>query len=358
MNKERNSNIEILRIISMLFIVVSHYSIHGEISLTALPVGINRLILEITRLGNIGVIIFILISGYYMIGQKNIQLKKILKLLFQVSFYSLLIYILFIILGLESFSIKTFIKNIFPVIFNKYWFATAYILLYLLSPFINKFLNNLEKKEHLLFLIVTLVLFSIIPTFTAQKLYGNELIQFMMFYSIGAYLRKYPDNLFTRKKINLIMLLGTTILLIMSSLTFDLLGTKMEIFNSRSCYFFNRSSILAILFSISLFNLFINKKEFNNKYINLISSCTFGVYLIHDNTLVREAIWVDVFKNHDYVYSNNLFFHMIICVIIVYIACIIIEYIRKNIIEKYLFKFLDKPIEKINNIIVRQINKI
>ena len=93
MKKERNSNIEILRIISMIFIVMSHYTVHSGIELTSLPLGINRFILEVTRLGNIGVIIFMLISGYYLIEQKSIQLKKVLKLYLQILFYSPIIYL-------------------------------------------------------------------------------------------------------------------------------------------------------------------------------------------------------------------------------------------------------------------------
>lgn len=67
MKKVRNSNIEILRIISMLFIVISHYTVHNGVINASLPLGINRTLLEITTLGNIGVILFVIISGYFMI---------------------------------------------------------------------------------------------------------------------------------------------------------------------------------------------------------------------------------------------------------------------------------------------------
>ena len=67
MKKHRNTNIELLRIISILMIVLSHYSVHSGISRNMLSLGWNRFLLEITSLGNIGVIFFVLITGYYSI---------------------------------------------------------------------------------------------------------------------------------------------------------------------------------------------------------------------------------------------------------------------------------------------------
>ena len=355
MKKIRNSNIEILRIISMLFIVVSHYTVHNGVLNSSLPIGLNRLLLEITTLGNIGVIIFVLITGYYMIKQKSFKLKKIVNLYFQVAFYSIIIYILFIILKLEPISIRGIIKSFIPITFGQYWFVTAYFLLYIFSPFINKFLNNLSRKEHLNFIIISIFIFSIVSTFTMQQLYGNEIIQFIIFYSMGAYLKKYPKNIFSEnKKINKILLIITTLLLIGSVVIFDLFGKNI----SYTTYMFNRNSILSILFSLSLFNIFINKKSFTNNFINIIASCSFGVYLIHDNSLVRSVIWSNIFKNSNYIYSNFLIIHMLFTIIIVYIVCTIIEYIRKNTVEKLITKMLNDKIDKIQLYVEKKLNKI
>lgn len=343
MKKVRNSNIEILRIISMIFIVISHYTVHNGISNASLPLGINRYLLEITTLGNIGVILFVLISGYFMLEQKEFKIKRILSLYLQIVFYSLGIYLLFIIFGLQDFSIKQLIKCALPILFEEYWFMTCYIVLYLLSPFINKFLNHLKRKEHFNFILVIMLLFSIVPTFTTKQLYGNQLTQFIMFYSIGAYLKKYPKNILSNnKKLNKRVLLLTSFLLVLSVIFFDIMGSQYSVFNNHTTYFFQRNSILAILFSISLFNIFINKKEFNNKLINIVSSCTLGVYLIHDNNLVRNVLWTNILKVYKYVNSNYLIIHMILSVIIIFIVCTIIEYIRKNTVEKITNKLIDK----------------
>lgn len=58
--KTKNSSIELLRIISMVFIVISHYSLHGQLEPNEMGFGINRLILSMTNIGHLGVDIFIL----------------------------------------------------------------------------------------------------------------------------------------------------------------------------------------------------------------------------------------------------------------------------------------------------------
>ena len=66
MKKERNSCIELLRIISIIMIVLSHYTVHNGVANSTLDIGFNRFLLEITTLGNIGVIIFITINQTYI----------------------------------------------------------------------------------------------------------------------------------------------------------------------------------------------------------------------------------------------------------------------------------------------------
>ena len=81
--KERNSNLELLRIISMLLIIMHHYSIHG-FSPNILYYSSNKYILDFLSLeGKLGVNCFILISGYFMINQK-FTIKKLLSILGEV----------------------------------------------------------------------------------------------------------------------------------------------------------------------------------------------------------------------------------------------------------------------------------
>ncbi len=351
MDKTRNSNIELLRIISIVMIVVSHYCVHGAgvNVISNLNFGINRFLLEFLVLGNLGSILFILISGYYLINSNKVKYKKILRLIFQVEFYSILIYLLLVLLNIQPFEIKDFIKSVFPISFKSYWFVTSYIILYLFHPYINKLLNALNKKEHFNLICLMFIIFSVLHFITTSDYYGNELIQFLLFYSIGGYLSKYPNNLLGDKKNNLKITVISATIIILSIILIDYLGKYYSIFNSHSTYFLSRTSPFAILFCVGLFDLFARKKANNKRFVNIIASLIFGVYLISDNKYFRPILWKDIFNNIRYVESQYLFFHIIIVVSLTILGCLIIELIRKILIERFLFNYLDVKIDNFQN---------
>ncbi len=349
MKKNRQSNIELLRIISMLMIILSHYTVHNTIINNTLNLGLNRFILEISSLGNLGVVIFIIITGYFNINSDSFKLNKLIKLISQVLFYSLGIYIVFVMLKINTFSITECIKVILPITFNQYWFITVYVALYFITPYINKLLNSFNKKEYIKYLMLGFMLISLLHIFTSKDLYFNQLMEFIFYYSIGAYLKKYSDNIFKYKNINTIVLITSIILLILSVISMDLLGLKISILGEKSIYFFARYSPLIILIAISIFNAFNKINMENNKFINSISSCVFGVYLIHDNKCIRNVLWTKILRVPDYVNSNLLILHIIVSVLLVFIVCIIIEFVRKNTIEKVTDKLIDKTCKYVEN---------
>ena len=349
----RNSRIEILRIISMLFIVISHYTVHSGIVKSNFPVGINRFIMEFGTLGNVGVILFVLITGYFMI-EKDIKeilnIKKILKFILEVLSYSLGIYIILTYLGYFEFSTVNLVKCLFPLSFKVYWFATVYLIIYILSPFINRLIKSLSKKEFCLLNIILFIICSIIPTLTTQELYGNELLQLIMFYQIGAYLKLYYNKpTKVQKQHNVFLLIMVLISIIFFIITTDIIG--INIFFKDSTYYLERTSPFAIIFSTCLFNIFAWGKPFTNKVINTIASSTFGIYLIHENTYLRKILWIDLINVPNYVNSNYFIFHLIGSVLVVFTICSIIALVRNLIFEELVFKSLDKLLDKIDNFI-------
>ena len=72
----RKSNIELLRIISMLMIISSHFVIHGSIIMTN-NVFIKTLA-NMFELGNLGVLLFILITGYFYENNEKKPFSKII----------------------------------------------------------------------------------------------------------------------------------------------------------------------------------------------------------------------------------------------------------------------------------------
>lgn len=346
---KRESNIELLRIISMIMIILSHYTCHNGVDSFSLNIGFNRLLLEITTLGNIGVIIFVLITGYFGIESKKVfRFKKLYLLLTQILSYSLIILILFLIFNGDFVSTKMIIKSIFPISFEIYGFLSVYIILYIFTPFINKFLYTLNRSEHLILILISLFIFSILGTINTCTYYANDLVQFILYYVIGAYLKLYKNNIFSNKKNNLIIFFGTLLIMITSVIVLDSIGLKFDIFGKTSTYLFRRPKITSIILSVSIFNIFVRFDKINSNFVNNIASTVLGIYLIHDNPLIRNILWTDILKVQNYVSSKYLFLHMILSVILVFIFCSLIEFIRKKTLEKIFIKIYDKICNKEN----------
>ncbi len=282
------------------------------------------------------------------------KIKKIIKLLFPILFYSITICFILLILGVETFGIRKFLNSLFPITYKSYWFCTAYILIYLFHPFINKLLNNLTKKEHLILNIFMFTIFSVLTTLTTSNYYGNELIQFCFFYSIGAYLKKYPDNFFANRKNCIKIIIISSLIIILSIILFDIINIHKTPLKIRSIYLLSRTSPFTIMISTSLFCLLAYKKTYENKIINFISRLIFGVYLISDNRYLRPIIWKNIFKNKLYINSPYLFLHLIVSVTLIIIVCLLIELIRQLLIENKIFIYIDQIYDKVQEKVKRK----
>lgn len=87
MKQERKLNFEALRILSMLLIVVFHYSDWGKVMYIEGNT-VNRLIGDFINIGGrLGVNLFVLITGYFLVNSK-FKVKKLIKLIFEVWCYS------------------------------------------------------------------------------------------------------------------------------------------------------------------------------------------------------------------------------------------------------------------------------
>ena len=107
-NKEhkRQLNFEFLRIISMILILLHHYAYHGGL-VDIDQIGANKIVgLLINMGGKLGNIIFILISGYFMVD-KEFKIKKLLKIIFETIFYSVVILLILLITNNINFSLIT-----------------------------------------------------------------------------------------------------------------------------------------------------------------------------------------------------------------------------------------------------------
>lgn len=148
--KKRNINIELLRILSMLLIVYHHYSVHSS---WVFPNSFSKrtaLINIIGNFGKIGVIIFVLITGYFY-SKQRFSVKKFFQLSTIARWYTipaLVISFLFIEKGLHM-SLQDIVKAIFPISFSEYWFLTSFVVILILQPILQPFLVSANRIQKL-----------------------------------------------------------------------------------------------------------------------------------------------------------------------------------------------------------------
>ena len=78
-----------------------------------------------------------------------------------------------------------------------------------------------------------------------------------------------------------------------------------------------------------MFLWFLSFKPAYSKAVNFAASLTFGVYLFHDNQLIR-SMWQGVFKTSQFIDSPWLPVHALGAVISVYLAGSLIELLRQK----------------------------
>lgn len=151
----RHSGIELLRVISIFFILVVHVInlVIGAPDRTDL---LTKPLSAITTISfeSIAVVcvdVFVIISGWFGI---KYSIKGLLKLIFQCVFF----YIIEIIIGIIFFEFPThhYIKGFISSFFIG-WFISAYIMLFILSPIINEFISLRNKKKCDAIIIPTII---------------------------------------------------------------------------------------------------------------------------------------------------------------------------------------------------------
>lgn len=353
MKKVRESNFELMRIISMFFIVIYHMLVVSGGQLINHTSGFTQMFCEILSLLIIvHVNSFVLISGYFQYDRKT-SFKKVAHLISMTLFYSIIIALIFDVTGLVDIDLLGFVKVFSPLEFPNLWFLVMYIALYLLTPYINILIKKLSQKEHRKLLILSFVMFSIIPAITYQSTFRNDgftLIQFIFLYMLGAYLKKYPisenihfKNYSKSKKIvifsSLFLFFGIVnyLFLFFSKNVLEMNpGTFISyVCNAIKDNTYLYSNPLIIIQSVCYFLIFENF-NFKSKIINHISSSIFAIYVITENPYILGNLyyWIGINTENGSIFNGfSIVIVMFIWSIIVFASCIIIESIRKESIK-------------------------
>ena len=267
MKKKRNSSIEMLRILAMLGIVIMHTN--GAVMEHGSGTGFAWTQIE-NGIFNAGVSIFVLISGYFGIRRST---KKLIELESTVIFYAVLSALVGCYFGKAS--ILSIIKAFIPVSTNCYWFISCYILLMIFSTYINRAIDSMSELQHRQLLLLMSAVFLVAPTVIYYSVLGGgkNVINMLLLYFLGSYIRKYSlDERFDKKSLLKILIATTALNVLLNSLISIATGGKPHIPFARDCSVF-------IVIEATVLMMFFMKVEFHSDFINRVAKHVFAVYL-------------------------------------------------------------------------------
>ena len=341
--KQRDSNVELFRIITMLLIVAHHYVVNSGLLeiLSKDPTNTKSLVyLIFGAWGKTGINCFVLITGYFMC-RSNLTLRKYLKLLLEVYFYRFAIYALFFVFGRQTFSLPKLLMMLLPFSSITDGFTNCFLAFYLFIPFLNLAINAMNRKQHGLLVCLLLLIYTILETIPKVYVTFNYVTWFIVIYFIGAYLRLYSvawiEHHSGRK-------LAATIVLAIVSIVFLACYAHRSGKDIYLSYYLvaDSNKPLALLIAIFAFSFFRQLKIGYRSWINTIASTTFGVLLIHANSeAMRTWLWGDLLNNKLMYNSQWWLMHALTSVLAVFCVCSVLDYLRITLIERPLFALYD-----------------
>lgn len=335
--KERSSNLELFRIVCMLAIVAHHYVVNSGLMWSAdspivqNPRDIRSVYLLLFGMwGKTGINCFLLITGYFMCKSK-ITLRKFLKLLLEVYFYKIAIYLIFLIAGREEISIYRITQVVFPVWDVTDNFVSCFLLFFLTIPFWTLLIQNMSKRQHRLLLALTLGIYTVCGSIPNFHVWFNYVMWFGVLFLLASYFRLYPSSVTESRKFWGWLSLACVIAAIGSVIVWGVLLGK-------DCYFWvsDSNKILAVAVAVSLFNWFRLLPMGQSRFVNWMASSTFAVLLIHSNsTPSRTWLWRDLVDctGSFQLPVAQLAAYSLSAVILVFISCILIDKVRVYALE-------------------------
>ncbi len=318
----RQSNIELLRIIAIMGVILLHYNndtMGFAFALTSsLPVN-HAICMIFEAFAICGVNVFVLISGYFLIDSDSRNISKVIELVFQLILFKVIAYTVdALIYG--NFTWADFGKSFVP---NNY-FVIIYVALYLVSPLINAGFKKFSDKTKSIFLLICIIVFSawtflgdifgavthikwegISTVSNSGSLAGYTIVNFVLMYLVGAYLKLFKDKIKIKKSILIVCLLVLIAII-----------TALSYWNPIA---WNYNNPFIIAEAVVLFLIFERSNIGYKGWINSLAKAAFTCFLIH--TYLLKYIFIEFFAKANPVL---LILHMIISPAVIYLVCWII----------------------------------
>lgn len=327
--KKRQVNFELLRILCMYMIVVGHCLFHGRVT-AKLGYGTTNYFLSylIQSFSVVHVNCFVMLAGYFAI-HREFKAQRLVRFWKQVAFYSVSICLIYgICVGVTG---KDILMAVLPISARNYWFASIYMGLVLLMPFVGMLAVRLTRQQYRYLLILLSIFLSINHMFFRVNTYGTyegrELPWFIFLALLAGYIKLHTEEKQKYFRGGLIGYVCFSLMVLAS------VYLSVEMGWESSGYFLGYNSPLALFATVSLFVCVKNmpwKETRLDGLILKVAGAAFGVYLIHDNYLIRYLVW-DFFKASKVARTHWAVIYACAIGVVVYLSCTLVELLRQRL---------------------------
>ena len=353
--QRRDWRFECMRLLAMLFIVVTHFlanddlTIHTDSKLS----GTWLCALHDTTgmFGQIGVSWFVLISSYFLSIRANRMHIRILKLWIQVEVFSICILALVALLKYTDlfvsferiiFTPRVLLTAVFPVLFGEYWFISAFVVMMLFAPFINVVLDSMNRSQVMVLAWMVVFVTFIWKFINPAMNYFTDWGYLCSVYLIGAIIRRYADTLpkygfAAVVMISAVCFIACTIVthtVRNSDLVRVSLGYPINIATAGG----GASPLLSVIVAVVSF-LYIERRcrktlpseGVIGQIVLLSSPATLGIYLLHENPLLKTIFWPLFFG---FVRAHRLSFAIVmpVGILMIYFGALLISLLINHIL--------------------------
>ncbi len=337
----RDSNMELLRLISMVMIVLYHFMRHGifnpdktDFSVWNLPMATSLVVIGFIY---IGVNCFILLSGYYKI---RFSWRGLCTLYGMLLFYN--------IIGTIIGGTWNWTDVICCFSHCPWWFMGCYVILYILSPLLNRSMENLSKREwHLMVGLLTIinVYFGYFQQDTWSNVNGYNVMHFIYMYYVGAYLKNVVCIRDLRPKRNF-FLSGFLLLALLWGVL-----TVVWRFHSLPLWvgdYYNNPVLIA---EAVCFFLYFTTLRFHSKVINYLAASSVAAYLLQDHSGIgwsHQGLYASVLTLSQWCLERSHFLCVLLLLVVLSVTFVAIAALFDKV-RLFLFSVISRCLGKLSD---------
>ena len=326
---ERRSSIELLRILSMLAIVATHFFWQtGDLAVHGGSFAVNWF----CGFGTTALNVFVLIGCWFMVDS-SFRLERPLRLYFETLGYTVPLTLVALAAGAEP-SMKDVLRGFLPFTGRALWFVSAYIVLMALTPWLGRAFALSRRSLALLVALTTGFVCGVSTLPDAQNTFLCHTVWLVVLYLFTGFFKRdiWPVwRRWTLVRAAVVALAGLAVYtaIIAARVYGPAFGGIGKVASALAVHFLEDFKTLPIFFvSLTVFQFFLRLDLGSVRWINRLAKSGFAVYVIHQTPAFYPFLWSGVFAVESWLQSAWYPLFAVGTVVSVYLAAVLIDSVR------------------------------